>query len=130
MARSIKDTQLTTTKALPAAAATNYHASIDLAQTTKEAIEAVELIVSVPATPALVYDKDITLAVQDSANDSDFTDLGISKVITGEYGGGADASEWRVALPSTCRRYVRVSQTVESGGGTNTAVTVTAALAF
>lgn len=125
MARNIKDTQLQTTKALPAAAATNYHNSVDIGQATKDAIEAVELLVTIPATPALVEDKTIVLTAQDSADDTTFTSLGISKTITGAYGGGAAADTWRIALPSTCRQYVRLAQTVESGGGTNTGVTIT-----
>ena len=130
MSRNLKDTQFQTTKALPAAAATNYHASMDLGQTTKADVESFELLVTIPATPALVEDKTIVLTVQDSADDSSFTSLGISKTITGAYGGGAAADTWRVALPSTCRRYVRIAQTVESGGGTNTGVTITADMVF
>lgn len=127
--RNIRDAQLTTTKALPAAGAANYHDAIDLGGADEAALERAELVVDVPATPALVDTKVITLTVKDSANGTDFTAIGVVAplTVTGTASGGVAAS-FRVRLPSDTRRYVRVDQSVPADAGTNTAITVTASL--
>lgn len=126
--RRLKDANLTTTKALPAAAANNDATAIDLGSVTLgAAAEAVEVLISVPALPALVDAKTVTITLQDSADNSSFTAItGLSTlVITGAGGVGASATTRRVKLPSTCRRYLRFNSAVLTAGGDNTGVSVT-----
>lgn len=132
-ARNLRDADLTVTKALPAAAATNYTDSIDLGQDKVQSLEAIEFELVIPATPALVDTKLITFAVQDSADDSTFAavDPAISTTVVGvATSQGGTAKTVRFRLPSTARRYVRISQTVETGGGSNIAVSTTFSVLF
>lgn len=118
-----KDAQLITTKALPAAGANNDHDGIDIgARTSPKGVIPgdVEVEIAWEALPSLVEAKTVTFTLQDSANDSAYTSLGITHVITGGTGGGLAAGTKRFRLPATVRRYIRVNQAVESGGGTNT----------
>ncbi|NDD52889.1 hypothetical protein EBZ39_03245 [bacterium] len=131
MPRSVKDAELIKVKALPAAAASNNTDSIDLGQLTQEETY-FEVELSVPATPALVDTKTITFTFQDSADNSSFAAItGLSTlVLTGAGGAGAAAATRRVRLPAAARRYLRVSAAVETGGGSNVAVSYTLALVF
>lgn len=123
--RSVPDALLTTTKALPAAAASNSHDGIDLGG--GRIPEGSRLICAVPATPSLVDAKKITLTVEDSADNSSFAavaSLGAQTITGADSEGGAE-TELSWILPSDVRQYVRVTQAVESGGGTNTAISTT-----
>jgi hypothetical protein len=130
--RNRKDAALSVSKALPAAAANNDSDSIDLEQVYGGRIENVELEISVPALPALVEAKTVTITIQDSADDSSFAAVtGLATfVITGAVGNGAAAVSRRIKLPPITRRYVRWNQAVLTGGGDNTGVSVTGALVF
>lgn len=126
-----KDAKLITTKALPAAAASNSHDGIDIgARTSPNGVfpGSVELEISWPALTALVDDKTVTFTVQDSADNSSFTSLGMTHVLTGAGGAGVAAGTKRFRLPSTVRRYVNVLQAVLTAGGDNTAKTITVSL--
>lgn len=116
------------TKALPAAAATNYCDPIDLGASRVGAIGAnLTAHLKVPALPDLVEAKTVTFVFQDSANGTDFnTVLGLTAAtITGGVGDGADAMEFRFYLPPDTRRYVRIGATVLTAGGDNTGVSYT-----
>jgi len=133
MARHIQDALLRVVTALPAAAANNDSDAIDLEQVSADTInEKFELQIKVPALPALVEAKKLTITVQDSADNESFAAVPelATLVITGESGNGADAAERTVRLPSTARRYIRINQAVESGGGSNIAVKTTLQLLF
>ena len=132
-ARNLRDLSFEVSKALPAAAATAYTTALDLGQTAIQSLESVEFEISIPATPALVDAKTITISVQDSADNSSFAavDPAITTVITGvatSQGGPAKAVRFR--LPSQTRRYVRLKTDVLTAGGDNTAVSVTLAALF
>lgn len=132
-ARNLRDAAFTATKALPAAAATAYTASLDLGQTKVQSLEQVEFEIAVPATPDLVDAKTITIAVQDSADDSSFAavDPAITTVITGvATSQGGPAKTVRFRLPSQTRRYVRLKLDVLTGGGDNTGVSATLSALF
>ncbi len=110
------------------AAAANYSNSIDLGQTTLgPAADHIEVEISIPATPALVDDKTITLTLKDSADDSTFAAIpSIATLVqTGAGGAGASAASRRFKLPPSCRRYIRLDAAVLTGGGDNTAVSTT-----
>jgi hypothetical protein len=131
MPRALNDAELIKSKALPAAAASASTNSIDLGQLTQEETY-FEVLLTVPATPALVDTKTITFTFEDSANDSSFAAItGLSTLVTtGAGGAGAAATSRRVRLPATARRYIRATAAVETGGGSNIAVSFTLALVF
>ena len=130
--RNRQDADKLVTKAFPAANANNDSASIDLEALVGGRFENVQVEVSVPATTALVADKDLTITIEDSADDSTFAAIPeiAPFVVTGEYGNGSAAAAFRVRLPPTARRYIRINQAVENSGGTITAQSGTLALIF
>lgn len=124
----IRDTNLLKTKALPAAAATNYSDSIDLADKAPALQhEAKQIEVAIPALPSLADTKTYKATIQDSADDSIFTDVDALGIITltGAGGAGASAKTQLFPLPKDLRRYIRVKSVVEANGGDNTAKSVT-----
>ena len=131
--RNIQDSALVVTKALPAAAATAYTDALDLGETSPAvAVEKVEVLLTVPATPSLVDAKTIIYTFADSADNSSFTAIAELATVTstGAASAGAAAVSQRVKLPPSVRRYVRVGATVLTAGGDNTAVSMTLAARF
>jgi hypothetical protein len=131
--RAFKDLQLIKSSALPAAAANNSTAAIDLQQAAAGVnLDKVDVEVAVPATPSLVDAKVITFTIQDSANGTDFAAVtGLATlVVTGAGGVGAAAATRTVKLPTGTRRYIRANAAVESGGGSNIAVSYSISLLF
>jgi hypothetical protein len=129
----IRDTNLKKTKALPAAAATNYSDAIDLLDSapgikTRNA----EIEVVLPATPSLVDAKTVTLTLQDSADGSSFAAIPTLATIvaTGASGAGAGAITRLFKLPETVRRYIRLKQDVLTAGGDNTAISTTLSVVY
>lgn len=126
--RTIRDAQLKTTKAMPAAAANNNHDGIDLGAVTPGVTgEGVEVLLTVPALPALADTKIATFTFQDSADNATFAAIPELATLTrtGAGGVGSAATTRCVRLPSTARRYIRVNQAVEAAGGDSTAVSTT-----
>lgn len=126
--RRLADANLTKTKALPAAAASNATNSIDLGQTTLgPSADAIEVLIEIEATPALVDAKTIILTLKDSADDSTFAAIPAVGVVTqtGASSAGAAAASLRVKLPPTTRRYIRLDAAVLTAGGDNTAKSYT-----
>ena len=131
--RAFKDATLVKSSALPAAAANNSTAAIDLQQAAVGVnLDEIDVEVAVPATPALVNDKIITFTIQDSANGTDFDAVtGLTTlVVTGAGGVGAAAAVRTVKLPTGARRYLRANAAVETGGGSNIAVSYSISLLF
>ena len=131
--RAFKDATLVKSSVLPAAAANNSTASIDLQQATVGVnLDEIDVEIAVAATPDLVNDKTLTLTIQDSADNSSFdTVTGLTTlVLTGAGGAGAAAGVRRVKLPTGARRYLRANAAVESGGGSNIAVSYSISLLF
>lgn len=126
----MKDAKMITTKAFPAAGASNSHNGIDLLEGAPgiQTIvpRQVELLVEWPALPALVDAKTVIFTVEDSADNVTFLALaGITKTLTGAGGVGVAAGSFQVRLPGNTRRYVRVSQAVLAAGGDSTALSST-----
>jgi hypothetical protein len=118
-------------KTLPNGAATVYTASIDLGTTNPKLANSPELDISAPAltNAQLGSGATMTYFLQDSADDSSFTTiLGLSALTQTGAGAGAVAiANKRVAIPSGCRRYVRVAVTNSAAGNASAAsVTVKA----
>jgi len=129
MPRNIRDALLTVTRTLPAAAANNSSTGINL----EDAAPALhgehhEFEISVPALPALVEAKTLTITIQDSADNITFAAVEelATFVITGGVGDGADAESRTYRLPASVKQYVRINCAVLTAGGDNTGVTVTA----
>ncbi len=132
MPRNIQDAVLRAVTALPAAGANNNSDSIDLEQPTADTInEGFSVQVVIPALPALVDTKKVTITFQDSADGEAFVAIPelAAFVVTAGAEGGAAASR-TVRLPATARRYIRINQAVEAAGGNNTAVSTTLQLLF
>lgn len=129
----IRDTSLKVTKALPAAAATNYSDPIDLRDSAPGLkMRNAEVEVALPATPSLVDAKTVTLTLQDSADGTNFTDIAslASIVATGAGGAGAGAVTRNYKLPEDVRRYVRLKQAVLTAGGDNTGISVVTSVIY
>ena len=121
MERNIKDASQEQGLALPAANATATTASLDLGLNPGR-IENVEVEVSVDATTTLVDTKDIDVTLQESDDNSTFTDVaGITLKVTGVSGNGNDEAKAQVRPSRATKRYVRASVAVESGAGDVTA---------
>jgi hypothetical protein len=130
MNRVLIDSEKLVTRALPAQNTNVNSASIDFG--TPPAPEAMELRVSVPATPLLANAQTITVTFQDSADNSSFAAIPelATLVITGGGGVGAAAAVRDVNLPASARRYVRVNIAASATAGDNTAVSATLAPLF
>lgn len=138
---TLRDAQLTTTKAFPAAAASNNSASLEIGGGDDYGRRKnLEVIVELPENTALVADKDITVKLQDSADDETFTDVALlgAVVVTGKTGNGmpdTDGPGYAVQedgsiliafpCPRGLKKHVRANVAVETGGGTLTALEYT-----
>lgn len=125
--RNLRDANFAVTRAFPAAAATATTTAFDLTQRLGGEIELVEAEIVVPALPANSDNtKTITIALHDSADNSSFaaTDPLVQTSIVGVTTTGSAAKTVRFRFPPSTRRYVRLSISVASGGGDNTAASV------
>jgi hypothetical protein len=130
--KGLTDANLSVSKALPAAGATNDSDSIDLGTTSGGRVPRVELQVSLPATPSLADTKHVTLTVYDSADNSSFAAVADIPAISivGAGGVGAAAYSHNFKLPLGIRKYLRLHQAVEAAGGDNIAISSTLKLVF
>lgn len=120
--RSIQDGALIQAVALPAAGASAVTGGIDLG--TGPHVGLIEGRLSLPATPALVDTKTISVTIEDSADNITFAAVPelSALVITGAGGVGAAAALRDFRFPGGVRRYVRASAAVQAAGGSNVAV--------
>jgi hypothetical protein len=130
--RRFKDAALTANVTLPNAATVKNTAGIDLGQTTPFPIQEsfhVKLSTSV-ATGA--NNKNITIKVQDSADNTTFANIAElgSLVVTDANGAGFPVGSLTVTLPPATRRYIRASATGEANGGNAADGTLTVDLLF
>ena len=104
--RNMRDASLTAIIALPAAGAAANSPIIDLGTNSAGRAEDVEIVVELPATPALVDAKTITLTVQESDDGVTFAaqpDFPV-QVATGGGGAGAAGLSHRTNLPLGLKR--------------------------
>ena len=130
----IRDNLLTKTVALPAANATAATASLDLKSSQPGPMPALQVEIELPALPALVDTKKVTVNIQQSADDGGSDAWAVipttgTMVLTGAGGVGVAAKTWTFTLPRDVKRYIRAHVAVENGGGDNTAKSLTFALA-
>jgi hypothetical protein len=130
--RSLQDANLIVSIALPAAAASASTPAIDLVSNTAGRVPRLELLLSVPAVPALVDAKTIIHTIEDSADNSSFAAVADLPTVTstGAGGLGAAAVARQFKLPIGVRRYLRVTSAVLTAGGDNTAVKTSLGLVF
>ncbi len=126
----MKDASLTVTKALPNANAANNTPTIDLhiATPNSDKWRKAYLLITVPAlSDHTDTTKTNTFRLQDSADDSSYANTGvqIQANVAGVASTGSAAATFKVPLPPDIRRYVQVTQTVPTGGGTGSNATVT-----
>lgn len=117
--KNIQDASLSVSAALPAAGATANTDALDLQGGTGK----VELNVKVDANTTLVAAKSVTVKVQESDDGVSFKDApwaGI-QTITGKTGNGSDEFNQRIAIPTTGKRYIRLTATAAADAGNNTA---------
>jgi hypothetical protein len=121
--RTLRDLALLATLALPAAGATNFTAGIDTCEVNPGRSLDVELLVELPATPALAAGQTITLTVQDSADGANFAAVAdLPPIVVTSAGAGGAAVERRFKLPIGTRRHLRLQQAASATAGNNTAV--------
>ena len=129
-----RDVNFYTTKAFPAANATNYSDSFDLgalAGGVDSRLFAVEIVI--PAMPANTDNtKTSTLTLQDSADNSTFANVAPlhQAQIVGVASTGSAAVTYVIRVAPGIKRYIRFAQNVPTGGGDNTGVSVAYSLLF
>ena len=110
--RNIQDAVFSTSKALPAASATNVSSSFDLGNVGFKP-EELEVEISVPAMALHVTANNTTITLHDSADDSSFAEVvPMTQVkVLGVVSTGSVAVLCRFRLPPNVRRYIAFSQT-------------------
>lgn len=114
------------TVALPAAAASASTAALRIPLGPHRG--AFEFHVELPATPNLVATKKITITLEESDSESTgFAALPTvgNMIVTGPASGGGLATLFRLYCPPVHKEWVRATVAVESGGGDNTAKSLT-----
>lgn len=133
MSFAVRDAALSVTKALPSGASAVNSDGIDLGHgTTGEHLAKCELLIEAPAvTTAMLADTaTIKYDVADSADNSSFSTIAATVLTqTGASSAGAAAASKRFRLPTTVRRYVRVTAT-KSAAGDASSVSMTVSLVF
>jgi len=134
--RDIQDALYSTTKTFPGAGANNRSTAFDVGTRLSDGAsggilpETVELKIEWPALSALADNKNLLLEVQDSADNTNFANIGLSKTLTGAGGVGVAAGSVQFRLTPTVRRYVAVKQTLDALGGDITGSSSTITLRF
>ena len=128
---SVRDALLSAAVVLPAAGAVVYSAPLDLgAESTHHVTKSFDVKVDIPALAALADTKNLTVQLQDSADNASFANLGISATVTGAGGAGSAAAYLRFTLPVKVRQFVRVSLTLDAAGGNITGSSASFFLVF
>lgn len=130
MPRNIKDKLLIITRALPTADGTVTSSDFDLGANPDD-IEAMELLIAVPAlSSTLLPSADtLTITVQSGDSATPSTTTNLVKVITGT-GSTIAAQEIRFRLSSDVGRYVNVKFVAAGGTGDQSGVSATISLVF
>ena len=130
--RRLKDDALTFTAALPNGATTTNTAAVDLGQATPFPITESFFVKLSTTLGTGANNKNITIRVQDSADNTTFANIAAvgALTITDANAAGYAASAMNVSLPPQTRRYVRAQCTGEANGGNAANGTLTVELLF
>ncbi len=129
--RAITDAELSKNVALPNAANTTNTNGINLgtAQPFPVTEQIAVKIVTTAGTGA--NNKNVNIRLQDSADNSSFTNIATLAVVSINEGGSSYAATTEVfALPNDVRRYIRASATGEADGGNAADGTLTVSVCF
>jgi len=129
--RTLQDTNLQVTVALPAAGANVTSSSIDTA-CNPDRVPEIEALISVPVTPALVDAKTLTVTLYDSADNVTFAAVAQlpAFAVTASGGAGGAAISQQFKIPLGTRRYIAINCAITASGGDSTAVKATLGLVF
>ena len=130
--RRIKDASLTKSVALPNAANVANTNSVDLGKTLPFPIGQAFHVKLSTSTANGANNKNITVKLQDSADNSTFANIAAlgALTVTDNNAGGYPAGSLTVALPPSARRYIRAQATGEANGGNASNGTLTVDLLF
>lgn len=129
--RRLKDTSLSKNVALPSGAATANTAGIDLGQATPYPVTESFLVKLTTTTANGANSKNITCRLQDSADNTTFTNIAeLGALTVTESGGSYPAGTLTASLPTSTRRYVRAQATGEANGGNAANGTLTVEFLF
>lgn len=129
--RNLKDANFIKNVALPNAANTVTTNGMDLVQATPYPVTE-KVVLQINTTQSTgANSKNINVVIQDSADNSSFTNIATLavKVIAGN-AANYPSSSTNYSLPINTRRYVRASATGEANGGDASDGTLTAQLLF
>lgn len=130
--RRLGDTALTKNVTLPNAATVKNTAGIDLGKTLPFPIGEQVLVKLSTSTGNGANNKNITVKLQDSADNTTFANVAAvgALTVTDANGAGYPAGTLTVSMPSNIRRYVRGSATGEANGGDASNGTLTVEFLF
>lgn len=130
--RRLKDADLAVNVALPNAANTVNTAAIDLGSATPYSVTEGFHVKLSTSTATGANNKNINIRLQDSADNSSFTNISSlgTLQVTDNNGAGFSAGSMTVQLPPGVRRYIRGTATGEANGGNAANGTLTVDLLF
>lgn len=130
--RRLQDASLSKNVALPNAANTANTNAVDLGQVTPFPITEAFHVKLSTTTGNGANNKNITIKLQDSADNSSFTNIAAlgALTVTDNNAAGYPAGSLTVSLPPATRRYIRAQATGEANGGNASNGTLTVDLLF
>jgi len=130
--RGRQDALLNANVALPNAATTANTNAVDLGKVAPFPIQESFYIKLTTTTGNGANNKNITVKLQDSADNTTFANIAAlgSLMVTDNNGAGFPAASLSVQLPPDVRRYIRGQATGEANGGNAANGTLTVALLF
>ena len=130
--RRITDATLTKDVTLPSGATVKNTAGVDLGKTLPFPITESFHVKLTTTTPTGANNKNITVKLQDSADNTTFANISAlgALTVTDNNGAGYPAGSLTVSLPASTRRYIRGSATGEANGGNAADGTLTVTLLF
>ena len=130
--RVLQDASLNANVALPNAATVKNTAGVDLGKTLPFPLQEGFHVKLATSTATGANNKNITVKVQDSADNTTFANIAAcaALTVTDNNGAGYPAGSLTVTLPPVTRRYIRGSATGEANGGNAADGTLTVTLLF
>jgi len=130
--RRLQDASLASNVTLPNAATVKNTSGIDLGQATPFPITEAFHVKLSTSTANGANNKNITIRIQDSADNTTFTNIAEigALTVTDANGAGYPAGSLTVSLPPATRRYVRGQATGEANGGNAANGTLTVSFLF